>query len=110
MRPALRPATTPKNSPFDEFTSLAVGRSWPRLANLIHEPTDGKIFVLHSDLIHSFFCSALTKTKIDRLVGYLFDKDLLVLWPNFVLAPYCAENPPPLVRTITFFILHLIYE
>jgi hypothetical protein len=76
------------------------------------------IFILHvllvtfcySDLIHSFFYSALTKAEIDRLVGHLFDKDPLVLWPNTVHMPYCTENPPPLVRTITFFILHLIYD
>jgi hypothetical protein len=65
--------------------------------------------ICYSDLMHSFFCSALTKTEIDQLVGYLFDKDPPVLWPNSMLAPYCAKNPP-LVRTITFFILHLVYD
>jgi hypothetical protein len=66
--------------------------------------------ICYSDLIHSFFCSDLTKTEINQLVGYLFDKDPPVPWPNSVLTPYCAENPAPLVRSITFFILHLIYD
>jgi hypothetical protein len=91
---------------------------YPRLADLNREPTDGKIFILQvllvmiycSDLIHPLFCSALMKTEIDQLVGYLFNKDPPVPWPNSVPAPYCAENPPPLVMTITFFILHLIYD
>jgi hypothetical protein len=61
-------------------------------------------------MIHSFFCLALTKAKIDQLVGHLFDKDPLVPWPKTVPAPYCTENPPPLVKTITFFILHPIYD
>jgi hypothetical protein len=88
------------------------------LADPNREPADGKIFILqvllvmicYSDLIHYFFCLALTKTEIDRLVGHLFDKDSPVLRPNSVPAPYCAKNPPPLVRTITFFILYLIYD
>jgi hypothetical protein len=66
--------------------------------------------ICYSYLIHSFFCSALTKTEIDRLVGYLFDKDPPVPQSNSVSAPYCNENPPPLVMTITFLILHLIYD
>jgi hypothetical protein len=60
-------------------------------------------------MIHSFFCPALTKAEIDQLVGHLFDKDPSVLRPNTVPMPYCTENPP-LVRTIAFFILHLIYD
>jgi hypothetical protein len=90
----------------------------PRLADPSREPVDGKILtpqvlpvtIYYSDLIHSFFCSALTKEEIDRLVGHLFDKDLPVPWPDTVSVPYCTENPPPLVRTIAFFILHLIYD
>jgi hypothetical protein len=66
--------------------------------------------ICYSDLMSSFFCSALTKIEIDRLVGHFFDKDPPVLWSNTVPMSYCAENPPPLVRTITFFILHLIYN
>jgi hypothetical protein len=90
----------------------------PRLADPTREPADGTIFILqvllvmicYSDLIHSFFCSVLTKTEIDRLVGHLFDKDPPVLRPNTVLMPNCTEKPPPLVTTITFFILHLNYN
>jgi hypothetical protein len=66
--------------------------------------------ICYSNLIHSFFCSALTKTEIDRLVGHLLDQDLPVLQPNTVPMPYCTEYPPPMVRTIAFFILHLIYD
>jgi hypothetical protein len=51
----------------------------PWLADPTHEPTDGKMFILHallvaicySDLMQSFFCSALTKIEVDRLVGHL---------------------------------------
>jgi hypothetical protein len=90
----------------------------PWLADPSREPTDGKIFTPHvlpvticySDLIHSFFCLALNKAEIDRLVGHLFNKDLPVPRPNTVPMPYCTKNPPPLVRTIAFFILHLIYD
>jgi hypothetical protein len=90
----------------------------PRLANSNRDLADGKIFILHVlpaticyfNLIYSFFYSALTKTEIDRLVGYFFGKDPPVLWPNSVLVPYCAENHSHLLRTITFFILHLIYD
>jgi hypothetical protein len=82
------------------------------------EPTNGNIFtpqvlpvtICYSDLIHSFFYSALTKVEIDRLVGHLFDKDPPGLWPNTVPMPYCTKNPPPSVRTIAFFILHMIYD
>jgi hypothetical protein len=93
---------------------------YPWLGDLNREPANGKMFILHvlpvtiyySDLIHSFFYSTLTKIKIDQLVGYLFDKDPPVPRLNSVPAPApdCAENPPPLVRTITFFILYLIYD
>jgi hypothetical protein len=43
-------------------------------------------------------------------VVHIFDKDPPVWWPNTVPAPYCTKNPPPLVRTITFFILYLFYD
>jgi hypothetical protein len=66
--------------------------------------------ICYSDMMHSFFCLDLTKTEIDRLVGHLLDKDLSGPRPNTVLVPYCVENPPPMVMTITFFILHLIYN
>jgi hypothetical protein len=90
--------------------------SW--LADPSREPTDGKIFILYvlsvmigySDMIHSFFCSALLETEIDQLVGHLFDKDPPVSWPDTVPMPYYTENPPPLVRTIVFSIFHLIYD
>jgi hypothetical protein len=116
VRPGLRSATALKNSPPGHREKLAF--ECPRIADLNREPADGKIFILqvlpvticYSDLVHFFFCSALTKTEIDRLVGYPFDKDPPVPWSNSVPAPYCAENPPTLVRTITFFILHLIYD
>jgi hypothetical protein len=102
--------------PLDRREKLAF--EYPRLADPNGDPTDGKIFILHvllvticySDLIHSFVCSALTQTKIDQLVGHLFNKNPLVPRPNTVPAPYCTKNPPPLVRTITFIILHLIYD
>jgi hypothetical protein len=90
MRLSLRHVTTLRNSPFGEFTPSVVGRSWLLIAHGAdpsREPGDGKIFTLqvlrvticYSDLIHSFFCLALTKVEIDRLVGHLFDKDPPVL-------------------------------
>jgi hypothetical protein len=90
----------------------------PRLADPSYEPADGKIFtpqvlpimIYYFVLIHFFFCSALIKVEIDQLVGHLFDKDPPVLSPDTVPMPYCTENPPLLVRTIAFFILHLIYD
>jgi hypothetical protein len=102
--------------PLGHLEKLAFECPW--LADPNREPTDGKIFIhqvllvtiCYSDLIRSFFYSALTKNEIDRLVGYIFNKDPPVPWPNSELVPYCTENPPPLVRTITFFILHLIYD
>jgi hypothetical protein len=105
-----------RNHPLCRREKLAFECPW--LVDLNRKPADGKIFIIqvllitmcYSDLIHSFFYSALTNTEIDRLVRYLFDKDLLIPRPNSVLTPYCAKNPPPLVRTITFFILHLIYD
>jgi hypothetical protein len=66
--------------------------------------------ICYSDITHSFFWLALTKVEIDRLVGHLFNKDPPVLRHNIVPMPYCTKNPPPLVRTIAFFILHLIYD
>jgi hypothetical protein len=66
--------------------------------------------ICYSDMMHSFFYLDLTKTDIDRLVGHLLDKDPSGPRPNTVLVPYCVENPPPMVMTITFFILHLIYN
>jgi hypothetical protein len=89
-----------------------------RLADPSRKPADGKIFTLqvlyvtisYFNLIHSFFCSALTEAEIDQLVGHLFDKDPLVSWPDTVPMPYCTENHPPLVRTIIFSIFHLIYD
>jgi hypothetical protein len=68
------------------------------------------MMIYYSDMIHSFFYLALTKAEIDRLVDHLFDKDLPVPRPNDVPMSYCTENPPPLVRTITFFILNLTYD
>jgi hypothetical protein len=56
----------------------------------------------YSNLIHSFFYSALTEAEIDQLVGHLFDKNPPVPQPNTVPMRYCTENPPPLVRTIAF--------
>jgi hypothetical protein len=102
--------------PLDRREKLAFKYPW--LADPNREPAYGKIFILHvlpvtiyySNLIRSFFCSALTKTKIHRLVGYLFDKDPPVPRPNSVPARYYAKNPPPLVRTINFFILQLTYD
>jgi hypothetical protein len=90
----------------------------PQLADPSREAADGKIFTLqvlpaticYSNLIHSFFCSTLTKVEIDRLVGHLFDKDPPVSRPNTVHMPYCTENPLPPMRTIAFFILHLTYD
>jgi hypothetical protein len=57
--------------PLDRREKLAF--ECPRLADPNHEPADGEIFILHvllaticySDLIHSFFCSALIKTEKD---------------------------------------------
>jgi hypothetical protein len=66
--------------------------------------------ICYSNLIHSFFCLALTKAEIDRLVGNLFDKDPLVPQLDIVPMLYCTKNPPPLVRTIAIFILHMIYD
>jgi hypothetical protein len=96
--------------PLDRREKLAFECPW--LADPNREPVDSKIFILqvllvmicYSDLIHSFFCSTLTKAEIDRLVGHLFDKDPPVPQPGTVPMPYCTENPLPLVRTITFFI------
>jgi hypothetical protein len=43
-------------------------------------------------------------------VGHLFDKDPLVPQLDIVPMLYCTKNPPPLVRTIAIFILHMIYD
>jgi hypothetical protein len=76
----------------------------------VFTPRGLRVMICYSYLLHSFFYSALTKAEIDRLVGHLLDKDLPVPRPNTMPMPYCTENPPPLVRTIAFFILHLIYD
>jgi hypothetical protein len=57
--------------PLGRREKLAFESPW--LADPNHEPAGGKIFILqvlpvticYSDLIHSFICSTLTKTKID---------------------------------------------
>jgi hypothetical protein len=66
----------------------------PWLADPSCEPADGKIFILqvllvticYSNLIHSFFCSALTKVEIDRLVGIFLTRIHQfrgpTLWPH----------------------------
>jgi hypothetical protein len=50
-------------------------------------------------------CAALTQDEIGKFVARLFDKDQLTVWPSSVPLPYCSKkkNPPPEVRTITFF-------
>jgi hypothetical protein len=99
--------------PLGRLDKLAYECPW--LADPSHEPAYGKIFILffllllicYSDLMISFFDTALTQAEIDRLVAHLFDKDLPTLLPTSVPAPFSSENPPPMVRVFAFLMLFI---
>jgi hypothetical protein len=76
----------------------------PLLADLTHEPTNGKILIffvtdveLISDLITSLSYEVSTADEVFRLISYMFDKSPVTNRPSSVHAPYCSENPPPAV-------------
>jgi hypothetical protein len=89
--------------PLDHREKLAY--ECPQLADPTREPVDGKILIsfvtdveLISDLITSLSYAVLSADKVFWLVSYMFDKSLVTNRPNSVPAPYCSENPPPLLR------------
>jgi hypothetical protein len=62
----------PQAPPLPRDRLVDFQRTKPPTFSYAVEPID-------SDLIHSFFYSALTEAEIEQLVGHIFDKDLPVL-------------------------------
>jgi hypothetical protein len=54
-----------------------------------------------SDILF-FYPVALTADEIDGFVAYLFDRGVPTLRPDAVPLPFSSENPPPLVRVLSF--------
>jgi hypothetical protein len=49
-----------------------------------------------------FYPVALTADEIDGFVAHLFDRGVPIVRPNVVPLPFSSENPPPLVRVLSF--------
>jgi hypothetical protein len=50
-------------------------------------------------MINSLAYVVLSDEEVSMLMACLFDKYLPTTRPATVPAPYCSENPPPLVMT-----------
>jgi hypothetical protein len=61
------------------------------------------LFIAADDLINSLLYTVLSDEEVSRSMACLFDKDPSTVQPAIVPAPYCSENPPPLVMTNVFF-------
>jgi hypothetical protein len=49
-----------------------------------------------------FYPVALTADEIDGFVAHLFDRGVPTARPDAVPLPFSSENPPPLVRVLSF--------
>jgi hypothetical protein len=58
-------------------------------------------YLSRSDILF-FYPVALTADKIDGFVAHLFDRGVLTARPDAVPLPFSSENPPPLVRVLSF--------
>jgi hypothetical protein len=54
-----------------------------------------------SDILF-FYPVALTADEIDGIVAHLFDRGVPTVRPDAVPLPFNSENPPPLVRVLSF--------
>jgi hypothetical protein len=54
-----------------------------------------------SDILF-FYPVALTADEIDGFVAHLFDRGVPTVRPDAVPLPFSSENPPPLVRVLSF--------
>jgi hypothetical protein len=54
-----------------------------------------------SDILF-FYPVALTADEIDGFVARLFDRGVPTARPDVVPLPFSSENPPPLVRVLSF--------
>jgi hypothetical protein len=54
-----------------------------------------------SDILF-FYPVALTADEIDGFVAHLFDMGVSIVRPDAVLLPFSSENPPPLIRVLSF--------
>jgi hypothetical protein len=54
-----------------------------------------------SDILF-FYPVALTVDEIDGSVAHLFDRGVPTVRPDIVPLPFSSENPPPLVRVLSF--------
>jgi hypothetical protein len=54
-----------------------------------------------SDILF-FYPVALTVDEIDGFVAHLFDRGVPTVRPDAVPLPFSSENPPPLVRVLSF--------
>jgi hypothetical protein len=54
-----------------------------------------------SDILF-FYPVALTADEIDEFVAHLFDRSVPTVRPDVVPLPFSNENPPPLIRVLSF--------
>jgi hypothetical protein len=54
-----------------------------------------------SDILF-FYPIALTADEIDGFISHLFDRGVSTVRPDAVPLPFSSENPPPLVRVLSF--------
>jgi hypothetical protein len=54
-----------------------------------------------SDILF-FYPVALTADEIDGFVAHLFDRGVPTVCPDAIPLPFSSENPPPLVRVLSF--------
>jgi hypothetical protein len=57
--------------------------------------------LFRSDILF-FYPIALTADEIDEFVAHLFDRGVPTVRPDVVPLPFSSENPPPLVRVLSF--------
>jgi hypothetical protein len=84
----------------------------PRLAGPSHDPTNSKIltsFIVAAEVIISSSYVVLTDGDVYQLVSRMFDKSLMTVSLDSMLAPYYSDNPPPSVETFIFFDLLFFY-